>query len=79
MSEFWSRTSLMFRTTKQQRFFFTSYTEYTNSSFSWLNKQSDLKGQHTVLLHLHVADPATFPASNSVLETVFPSEDSLII
>ena len=45
------------------------------SSFSWLNKQTDLKGHmYTVLLCLHVADPATCLASNSV-PLYFPQLD----
>ena len=34
---------------------------------------------HTVLLCLYVADPATFLALNSILGTLFPSENSLFI
>ena len=47
-----------------------------------MNKQMDLKGQQHFLLFyfgLHVADPATFPASNSVLWTLFSTENSLFI
>ena len=50
--------------------------------FSLLNKQTDLTGQHNFLLFyfvLHVADPATFLASNSGLGTLFSSENSLFI
>ena len=46
------------------------------SPFSWLDKQTDL---HTVLLCLYVADPATCLASDSVLGTLFTSENSLFI
>ena len=34
---------------------------------------------HTVLLCLHVADPATFLSSNSILGTLFCSENSFFI
>lgn len=34
---------------------------------------------HTVLRWLYVADPAIFPASNCVLETLFTSENTLFI
>ena len=60
---------------------FTSEHKWINklSLFSRLNKQTDLKGQHTVLLCLYVADPATCLASNSVLGTLFPTKTSLFI
>ena len=38
-----------------------------------------LKVHYLVLLCLHVADPATFRASNSVPGTLFSSENSLFI
>ena len=65
----------------QGLFFFYALTNWMNkvSLFSWLtelNKQTDLKGQHS-LLCLYVADSATFLASNSVLGPCFSSEDSL--
>ena len=46
--------------------------QYTTSSFSWLDKPTDLKGQHTFTLFYfvdYVVDPATFLASHSVLAT----------
>ena len=39
--------------------------------FSLLNKQTDLREQHSFILCLYVVDPATFQASNSVLVTLF--------
>ena len=48
--------------------------------YSWLNKhnkQTDLVWSG--LLCLHVADPATFLASNSVPRTLFSSESSLFV
>ena len=51
-------------------------------SFSSLNKQTDLNGRHNFTLFcfcLHVVDPATSQASNSVPGILFPSEISLFI
>ena len=45
------------------------------SFYDWnykLNKQADLRGRQNFILCLHVADPATFLASNSVLGPYFP-------
>ena len=48
-----------------------------------LNKETEILKRtiqfHTVSLCLYVADPATFLASNSVLGTLFSSENSLFI
>lgn len=44
-----------------------------------MNKQTDFKGQGDFILFSlcsYAADPATFRASNSVLETLFSSEES---
>ena len=55
-------------------FFMSKQTKWT-SSFSWLNEQTDLKKDkntiYYVLLCLHVADPATFLASDWVLGSYF--------
>ena len=48
-------------------------------SFSWHNKQTDHERQHSFMLFLLcscVADPATSLTSNSVLGTLFSSENS---
>ena len=53
------------------------------SLFSWLNKQTDLKGQHSFMLFyfifLYVADPAIFLAPKQCSGTLFSSKNSLFI
>ena len=60
-----------------------NYKKKKISLCSWLNKlnkQTDLRGKHSfVLLCLDLSDPATFLASNSVLGTLFSSQNSLFI
>ena len=55
----------------QQQTFFAFLVE--------LNKQRDDAISYRFTLRLHVADPATFLASNGVLGTLFSSENSLFI
>ena len=54
--------------------------KHTPSCFfhDWINKLTDLQF-HAVLFCFYVADPATFLALNSVLGTLFSSENSLLI
>ena len=47
--------------------------------FSWLNWPWRTTQLHTVWLCLHLVDPDTFLATNSVVGTLFSSEDSLFI
>ena len=49
------------------------------SSFSWLNKQTNLKEQHSYILCLHVADPATFLTSIRVLRHYFPLRTACLL
>ena len=72
------------KTIRRERFsltdlFMPKQTKWTNSLWShdWINKL--ITQFHTHLHCLYLADPATFLASNSVLETLFSSETSLFI